>query len=534
MKNPFNNPGYYRQQILNNKLLKFEKKKLEGKALACLFLTRFCSTGCPFCFYKSAPAWRKRHIEDQFNDEGLDKFITFANQANLGYLLVSGGGEPLNQRKHILQLVKKIETDRIVLVTSANWGKNYIAAKRYIDDIYKAFKTREKPTKLVVRVSVSEGHVIKIGLQPAINLIKIFSENYANEKNFIMQVKTFDNDLTFDKVLECYPKHQKELSTPLMSDNDVLVKKIPNRYNVKIGDYEFVVGLSKLFNSGLKPNINNPKLLSNYIKVFDADLYDSEDDNPTTVYNPDGNHGIDWSINYNGDICTWQNQVRDNYMNLYEDDYQQIFKATFEDPITYSVIDKGSSYRERIVLEVDPKAVIRTKAIGLRDTSGAIMFEEERTRLYYAIRVLQDYIFEGKVTAKHMAKWPKEITGLTSCTKDELKKLYRASNYTIIQQQYSKIFSETKWSDLFQLIKLGHYTLTEQEISSAIQYYNQHAVEKITSLYKHEFSGGDIERRLTERLMHIKPLKQLNNTVDKYIVPQPIPAQVVERTLEYV
>jgi hypothetical protein len=73
--NPFENPKKYRDIILMNKFLDFKKKNLNGKSLVCLFLTRFCGVGCPFCFFKSAPPWRKSNIEDQFSDEGIEKFI---------------------------------------------------------------------------------------------------------------------------------------------------------------------------------------------------------------------------------------------------------------------------------------------------------------------------------------------------------------------------------------------------------------------------------------------------------------------------
>lgn len=508
MLNPFNNPSRIRELILKNKLLSFPKKNLSGKALACIFLTRFCSTGCNFCFYKSAPAWRKRNIEDQFSDEGLNKFIQFTRSANLGYLLVSGGGEPLNQRKHILQLVGEVTTNRIVLVTSANWAKNYTAAKSYIDDIYQAFKSRSTPTTLVLRVSVSVDHTKNIGLDPVINVINIFKNEYKHEANFILQIKTFDNDPTFTKVLETFPGHVIAEKEILCSDNTTLVKKIPTKFLITIDGYSFVMGISKIFNSGLRPNLNDKSLLLQGIEVFNEDIINSEDNKPATVFNFGEADGLNWSIDYNGNICTWQNQVRDNYMNLYEDDYVAIMNATLEDPITYSYIDKGSLYRDRIVSEVDPLAVLRTKAIGLRDTSGTIMFEEERTRLYYAIRVLQDYIEDGMISQQDFMLWPEELKQIVSCSPERLKELYFASDYSMLSQLSARSFNEIEWRDFFQLVKLGHYNLSENEIKKGLDEFNAKVMNPIKSLDTIQFEHGEIERRLTERLMHIKPLKR--------------------------
>jgi len=76
--NPFGNPRKYRDLILKSHVLNFEKIDVSGKSLACLFLTRFCGVGCPFCFFKSSSPWREQNIEDQFSDEGIDKFIHFS------------------------------------------------------------------------------------------------------------------------------------------------------------------------------------------------------------------------------------------------------------------------------------------------------------------------------------------------------------------------------------------------------------------------------------------------------------------------
>ena len=490
MNNPFSHPRIIRELILKNALLAFPKKILNGKALACIFLTRFCSTGCPFCFYKSSTAWRKRNIEDQFNDEGIEKFLRFSEQANLGYLLVSGGGEPLNQRRHILALVNQVKADRIVLVTSANWGKNFVAAKSYVDDIYKALSERSNPTTVVLRVSVSEGHVGKIGLMPAINLINIFKKHYQKEKNFFLQIKTFENDKTFDEVLKAFPGYIKDDQAHLVSDNSILIKKIPRRYVVRIDEYEFTVGVSKIFYPSLRANLNHIDALETQINVFKSDIKYSEDHNSTIVFNETAEPGIDWSINYNGDICTWQNQVRDNYMNIYEDDYQTIMHRNLEDPVTYSLIDKGNLYRESVVAEADPLAVIRMNAIGLRDTSGAIIFEEEKTRLYYAIRVLQDYIAEGKITDTILETWPLALKQVVQLSKIQLLDFFNQSTYSIIDQQIERPFDEKEWKDLFQLINLGHYALTAQQIQSGINFYNANAENKISSLATIRFEQG--------------------------------------------
>lgn len=521
MMNFFDNPQAMRLKMLENNLLPFAQNTYHGKSLACIFLTRFCSTGCPFCYYTSKPAWRPRNIEDQFSDEGIQKFIEFSRSANLGYLLVSGGGEPLNQRKHILELIEKVQADRIVLVTSGNWAKNYSAAKRYVDDIYAAFSKREQKSTLVIRVSISEGHSIKIGLEPARNLFNIFSEQFSSRTDFKLQIKTFFNDTTLAKVLETFSGRYVKIgeSEQNETDNQLLIKKIPEQYTLRFDSrLDVVVGLSKIFHSSLRPNLEQPKGLRDGIAVFEEDLKVAEDYNPTVVFNPEGEDGIDWSINYNGDICTWQNQVRDRYMNLYEDSYDEILDTTLEDPVTYAMLDKGSSYRESIVAEVNPKAVIRMKAIGLRDTSGTIIFEEEKTRLYMMIRVLSDYIDAGKISLEQMMQWDKETQAAVALSKEQLQDLFKKSLHSIISQQQEKMFNESEWVDMFDLIRLGHYDLTEDQITSGLEYFNARACVPLDDINGIQSKRSNVNRRLTERLMHIKPLKRFQSDINVAVV----------------
>lgn len=516
--NIFDNPQWTRERMLANNLLPFAKNTYNGKSLACIFLTRFCSTGCPFCYYTSKPAWRPRTIEDQFSDEGIEKFIAFSEKANLGYLLVSGGGEPFNQRKHLLEIIEKVHADRIVLVTSGNWAKNYNAALKYVQAIYEAFQKRTVKATLVLRVSISEGHSIKIGLNPARNLIDIFKKYYPQQSNFKFQIKTFFNDITLSKVLEPFIGSYECLAESIKNktDNNLLVKKIPEQYILRFDNkLEVVVGLSKIFYSSLRPNLKEFDTLRHSIRVFDEDLKHAEDYNPSIVLNVEGLHGIDWSINYNGDICTWQNQVRDRYMNLYEDNFEDIISATFSDPITYSFIDKGSCYREKIVSEVNPSAVVRMKAISLRDTSGAIIFEEEKTRLYMMIRALQDYISEEKIQTTDIKKWDALTKQIIKLDKSVLISLFKTSKHNIFRQQMQRAFNEEEWIDLFELVRLKHYELTDDQIQEGLEYFNKLAINPIRVLDHIKPERSFVNRRLTERLMHIKPLKRLKITIKR-------------------
>lgn len=507
--NPFTNPDYYRRLMLTMNLVDYNIQEYSGKSLMCVFFTRFCSVGCPFCFFKSAPARNEISVADQFSELGIDRFVEFCNQANLGYVLISGGGEPLTQKRAVLRTIAEVQTNRIVLVTSGNWAMNKDAAKRYLAEIDNAIKARKSPCKVTVRVSVSAGHAIKLGTTPAFNLIQLFDSEYSNHPYLKFQIHGFENDPMFQKVMDLFPGHQLNYdNVSRASDDEEVVKVIPQKIRVKIASgYEFITGISKIFGSDLRPNLYEIEKLQRTIKIFERDLEESEDNNSAVLYNTNGDKGLDWSLNYNGNICLWQNQVNDNQWNIYEDNFSKVLNQTFHDPITLSYIENGCRYRERIVMEVSPRAVLRLKSISLRDYAGTVIFEEEKTRLYYAIRVLQDYFKNGRVFQERLDLLPNEIKELIMSNIETVKELYYQANYTIIDQLKKSKFDSHAWRDLFELIKLGHYDLTSEQIQEALDYYNERTeLKKYTSINDVEYETGEaIQKRLTERLMYMKP-----------------------------
>ncbi len=425
------------------------------------------------------------------------------------YVLVSGGGEPLTQKRAVLRTISEVETNRIVLVTSGNWALNKEAARRYLSEIDAALKTRKTPCKVTVRVSVSTGHAIKLGTTPAFHLIQLFESEYAGHPYLKFQIHSFENDPMFKKVLELFPGYELEYSrNPRASDDEAVIKIIPQKIYVKLpSNYSFIAGISKVFGSNLRPNLHEVERLRGTIKIFERDLEESEDNNSAVLFNTNGDKGLDWSLNYNGNICLWQNQVNDNQWNIYEDSFSIILNETFRDPITLSYIENGCKYRERIVAEISPRAVLRMKSISLRDYSGTVIFEEEKIRLYYVIRVLQDYFKAERVIQDQLFALPEEIRELIMGNAEMVKELYHRADYTIVDQHKRREFNHIVWRDLLELIKLGHYDLTSEQIQEAITYYNARTnFKKYETINQVEHEAGEaIQKRLTDRLMYMKP-----------------------------
>lgn len=511
--NIFENPEYYRKEILKQKtLVKYDISEYNGKSLICVFFTSYCGVGCPFCFFKSPSPNSKENIKAKFNKEGLKKFIEFANNANLGYLQISGGGEPFLEKNAILESIEKINADRIILITSGSWAYNKDVAEKYLEEIEQAISSRKTPTRVSIRLSVSEYHSIKLKHLPLVNLINLFQSKYKDNKNFTLQLKIFEGDKTLEKYLKEYFGNFKfEEFKKNISDDEYIIKVMPWKSKIVFENgYSLIVSKSRVFEPTLKPNLNDDNSIENTISVYNKDLKESQNFLPSIVYDNNGQKGLDWIIEYNGNVCTWQNRIEDNLLNIYEDGYETVVNETFKDLITLSFIEKGSNYRESIISEISPKTVKLMKAVSIRDYAGTLLYADEKIRLYYNLRVLQDYIKEDRIDENSLLNLSLELRKTLDLSKEKIIELYKKSNYSVLNQELKKEQNCTKFKDFLYLVKLNHFELNKKQIQNAIDHYNLLTNEGITSLDEIELPTDDVnvDRRLTDRVMDIKQLKQ--------------------------
>jgi len=470
----FSDPQQYRDIILNRIRIN-PLERYDGKGLVCFFLTKFCPVGCRRCFYSSPPPNGKRTRDDTFTEEGVTKLIKFIEDANIGYLLVAGGGDPFVELKSVCRITEEAKADTIVLVTSGFWAKHKKCAQKVVDKIYKAFKKRNSKARVILRLSVDNDHVEKIGMQPILNLLEIFQEKFANEEMFELQVHTMFDDPTIDELLRRLPVRTTltTMAKPIaemtpITDRDVAIKVTGREMKVTLENgFPFIVGFAKFFYTDWRVNLNNRDIVERNTEIFDRDMVQSQNNNPAVVFNTSGRKGLDFFINHDGNVMSWGCNTPDNSLSLYDYDARTIIEKIFADVISLSFIEKGIPYRDAILNEVNPKAVLRLKAINMRDFGGSIVNEEAKSRLYLSIRVFQDYIMEGRVSLDSL---PPEIQKLVSLDKQTLIRLYHESDYSIIDQYLSRPgVSVSELLTLYDLISLGHYDVTPEEMEEAIR-----------------------------------------------------------------
>lgn len=483
MENIFNNPNYYINQIkqirIPNEIM--EEKKLEhsGKTMLCSWITKLCPAKCSACFFKSN-MYKDEKVREKYelSEVGVDNLIKFINSSNNSYLMLSGGGEPMIKPDVVNKIVSEAKTDRIVIVTSGIWANTKENAEKYIDELYKSTLSRGDNATVVLRLSIDEFHFTSpsISINHYKNIIDVFRKKYKDNPNFILRIHTMQEDETLERVMNELGGNVVYEKNNGITDNDNVIKIVPKKATVVFPDgYKIFVGLSKLFLANIKADLTkmNPDI-KKALEVFEKDMKVSEYGNPSIITNCNGLQGLDLWSDYNGNITAWGCQQPDDLHSLYTDTYKDIVNKTYNNIGSYSFLDKGYYYRRNIIRDINPRAVLRSEVMNLRDYAGAFLIEEDDTRLYYDIKVIQDYLKEKVLSEEDLDFLPEELIRLIECSDEDLKNYYNNSNYDIITQYInnSSLYTKEDWEDLFTLINLGHYDVNEHSIRKALLYYN--------------------------------------------------------------
>lgn len=485
MINIFKNPDKYLKYVDQLKISKELQKSFDGKSMTVVWLTKLCNGNCDHCFSKPPKEYDyKRLKEYQFTEFGVKRLINFINESNCAYLMISGGGEPMFYKKALFEIVEKAEAEKIVIVTNGVWGQDYRSAKDIIDELYQKILLRGKKSEIVIRISVDRFHEKSLGIDMIPNIFKVFKEHYSDVDGFRLMFHSIIDDPTMEKVASIIPN--ADLSPEEIynsSDSETINKIIPRKKILRSGDYCVSVGYAKLFYPNFKANINEIDK-GKLFEIFDDDIIKSENGNPALTFNNDGTIGLDFWIKYNGNVTTWGNQICNDYYSIYVNSYKEIKEKTIGNILSYSFLDKGYFYRENIINEINPHAVIRSKAVQLRNYSSAMLLEESSTKLYYGLRVIQDYISDGILETKDLSILPIEMQEMLAQSKNVLQSFYNAASYDIIEQYINATEQkgQKEWDMLFILIRNGHYCVSPDHIRKAMTYYNQRFKASISSI----------------------------------------------------
>lgn len=417
--------------------------------------TKSCPIGCEFCFFHS-PIVKIKDPENSLTAEGIQRLLTLIKEANVQRLMISGGGEPFMVFEQSMStILRSADVESILIATGADWARKRDATEERIRKVLQYRDENKRRPRIDFRISLDKYHAEKIspdgGLEYLSNVIDVFSNSFADSRDFLLSFRALHGDATVQNLLRMLPVEDR-----------IKTGDRTEQVNLKSG-FSFPISYNAEFVSDSKVDLNDSAFIERQAVLWDRNIKDVYGGNMSVIKNADG-RGLNMEVLHNGEYFPWGGCPPDNELSIYKDDYREFMRRVLGDTISLSVLEKGNEYRDAVVAEVNPRAVMRGKAMGIRDFYPRVIFEEEKTRLYYAIRATQDYIAEDRVgqIRGHVPRVIEEILGLS---KETLIDLYRSSKNNIVQQYLgSEHLTVDHLQSLLKTIRLGHYDISEAEM----------------------------------------------------------------------
>lgn len=459
LKKCFEKPLEARRLFLENVRVP-DRDTYDGGSVFYAWLNKSCPVGCPDCFYRSS-ADEKPSPETHITKEGIDRLIRFSNASELDKFVISGGGEPMSSRQEVYELVKEVRSKQIVVITSGFFARSGLGCEKYLRPILENAAQNQNRPDVTLRLSVDEGHVGKLDKNGDFEYIKRIiawmSENASMEdgRRLGFAIHTMDGDETVEELLS-------ELPVESRTDKG----EEPNRSTeIRLKDgCVFKIEYSQLYQTDPQIDLDDrKKLLHNFKTFWDFLLY-RRDGGMSVQNHEDGTKGLYYTMTYDGTIGIWGSTPPDKETTIYESEYQRVKESSLDDILCLANLERGPIYVQNIVAEVNPNAVKRAIGAGLRDFYARMLWEEDTTRTYASIRVVQDYLRLGRIPEEQMNAWPPELRSLITASKEDLVRAYDESSFTIVHQYLEDPdTSAEKLTSLFELVQRKHYKNIDQE-----------------------------------------------------------------------
>ncbi|MFA7240348.1 MAG: radical SAM protein [Sulfuricellaceae bacterium] len=428
--------------------------RFDGEGYMTIWPTKSCSVGCDFCFFNSAVA-KVGDPKNTLTVNGIDKALCLIHDANVKRLMVSGGGEPfLVYDPAVKKILEFAEVSSILLATSGNWAKRAGKAKSTISSIAELREKNAQRPLVNLRISLDSYHTKKISpendLGYLINIVDAFSRGHKRWQGFALGFRT----LYGDPVVEAF-----------LSKLTIVSRNIINARNEEIvldSGFSFILNANSEFDCNQYVDLHDEAFVAKQISLWDENIATIYGGNTSVVRFGD-KKGLNLELLHDGDYFPWGGASPDNESSIYADDYASFMRKTLGDVISLSFLEKGNAYRDAIVSEVNPRAVAKGKAMGLRDFYPRVIFEEEKTMLYYAIRATQDFIKEGRVE-----NIPETVRRTLSLSKEDLISLYASSDNDIARQRLGECTSLDDLLRVYGNVVRGHYEVGAGKITGLI------------------------------------------------------------------
>jgi organic radical activating enzyme len=462
----FENPRLYRDMVLKEVAVT-PIESFEGGSVFYMWLNKVCPVGCEFCFFNSPTNCKDQDpAETEITDEGIEKLIKITEDGKIDKFVISGGGEPMMSREKVGRLASQLNVETLTIVTSSFWSRNPEKTDKYLTELRAQAESNPHHPKLVVRLSLDKFHLGRLahgkGFSYVENLINWFSANAPSDPNFSLLIHTMEGDQTVDELLADLPVESID------DNNEYLNRKRAVTLN---NGLKFKVEYSQIFDSNPHVDLRDAEQQLQNKDTFKAFLDHRRKGNMSlSFHGEDQPKGVYFLMLYDGTIEIWGASAPDVEASVYKDDYRAIVDKNLKDIVTLAALEKGPIYMQQIVAEVDPQAVTRAVGAGLRDFYSRLLMEEDILRLYVSIRLMQEYIAEGRIKPEEVEAWPSPLKAMVQLDKEKLKATYLESPSNIVEQYLADPnISTKKLLSLYEYVRLGHYAVTPEQMMDQIE-----------------------------------------------------------------
>lgn len=121
-----------------------------------------CSLSCAHCLF-SAPLQKQAGAPRpaELTPAAAAHLGAFLAQAGVRQLVISGGGEPLENLPAVIALTEALTTaEELVVITSGHYAQSRPAASAHLDPVLQVFTRHDASVRLIIRLSADAGHRI--------------------------------------------------------------------------------------------------------------------------------------------------------------------------------------------------------------------------------------------------------------------------------------------------------------------------------------------------------------------------------------
>ena len=464
----FSRPLTIRTDLLRN--VRLRHRGWSGRSYVVVFPTKYCPVACGHCYFASTMPVKGDVSGGRLGDTDFTRLRDFVADADTDLLQITGGGEPLLELDFVLGMIREYRARRMLLNTAGLFATTPQKAADVIHAIYGAYRANPVCGSFIFRLSVDAFHLRTVKKEKLLNVVRLFREHFAefSANGFILKLHTMVGDTSVEELLE-----------PLADDIRCLG---PTEVQFKDGSI-VAIGHAPLMRSNSRPDLADVETTDVAVQVFD----EVRDPVPGLYMDDDLNLGLCFLVHESGDVELWNTSPADNLKNIRTSDFAQVRHSVLSDVLQVAALERTASYVESLAAEVDPLSVRRAKAIGSATLLNRRIFSDARLSLYVSVRIIQDYLAEGRLTRAELEGLGEDALALIASPRETLQELYRSSGYDVVEQMLDR--AGTNAHDLAALY--GQLVLRHFDIPPAVM------IERLTKDHR---LGDDVKREFLGRV----------------------------------